>query len=276
MIINTLSEKKTFSDEQISTIYYCAPDKVLHSNHIKPFKEPFPYRLQLVIATVFSPSQDTETLEETIIVLKMGPFLLDWNETGIASFRSINMVYNIYAIIDLYRLISYEDLPQLQKIIKVWNRFYVYSDIFCAEKARIKKSGNSYAFINTILNILVYKKWWSNNHSLAKYLKKIKKYNYSGYPSFNGQFIRGPGDHQYYHNYNYKSILGKEDIELLKAFDRGFRFNGSMDPTTCPFRDIPEREANGPPENYILNISTENEELSVDVYNNSKALKDFI
>jgi len=49
-----------------------------------------------------------------------------------------------------------------------------------------------------------------------------------------------------------------------------------MDPTTCPFRDIPEREANGPPENYILNISTENEELSVDVYNNSKALKDFI
>jgi hypothetical protein len=271
MIINTLSEKKTFSDEQISIISNFG----LTEEYRQPFKEPFPYRLQLVIASIFSPSKYSEKSDKTIIFLKMGPFKLDWDKPGIASFRPIHLISQIITIIDLNRIISYEDLPQLQKIIKVWNRFYGYSGEFSAEEARNKKSGNSYAFLNTILNILVYKKWWSNRGEIANYLKNVKTQG-SGYLILNDKYCH---DHieldQYY--LNNKNKLGKEKIELLKAYDRGFRFIQIEEPSTCPFKNIPEREANGTPENYILNTSPENEELSSgDIYNNSKALKNFI
>jgi len=202
----------------------------------------------------------------------MGPFKLDWDKPGIASFRPIHFISQIITIIDLNRIISYEDLPQLQKIIKVWNRFYGYSGEFSAEEARNKKSGNSYAFLNTILNILVYKKWWSNRGEIANYLKDVKAQG-SAYLILTDRYCH---DHieleQYY--LNNKNKLGKEKLELLKAYDRGFKFYG-IEPS-CPF-NIPEIEANGTPENYILNISLENDELSSgDIYNNSKALKNFI
>jgi hypothetical protein len=200
--------------------------------------------------------------------LKMGPFIIDWQKPGIASLRTA-CVSHMCAIIDLQRMISCEDLEQLKKIMKVWNKFYGYSSEFSAEEARKKKAGNQYAFLNTILNVLGYKKWWSRRGEIGNYLKNIKTCNCGGYPFFKGKLLEHDDVDQYYRD---NKKLCKEELELLRAFDRAFR-NYAVETTTCPFINLPEREAKGPPETYILNTSPENEEF---IYKNSKALKDFI
>jgi len=186
-VFTALYEKKGFTPEQISRFLDNKIRGVLPENIEEKFNELFPYRLQLVIASIpdfLGICNNVGRLDESWgnvhVGLKMGPFMIDWRRNQIANFRFISFGKQkgdrILAIIDLERIITEEDLPQLQKIMKVWNNYYSYSRlIFTAKEAEKKRSGNCHAFVNTILNVLVFQPWWSRNGVIGSFLTNVKK-----------------------------------------------------------------------------------------------------
>jgi len=287
-VFTTLYEKKGFTPEQISRFLDNKIRGELPENIVEKFNELFPYRLQLVIARIgdfFGILNNVGRLEDSWgnvhVGLKMGPFMIDWRNNHITNFRPISFGKEkgdrILAIIDLERIITEEDLPQLQKIMRVWNQFYSYSSLtFTAKAAEKSRSGNCHAFVNTILNVLVFQPWWSSNGVIGSFLTNVKKSGSIIKPSFKGQVFNTHDELDQYYQSN-RNTLGKEEIELLKSFDRGFRFTEAIYVNTeCPFISMPENEAIGPPEFYILNIYRGEDKISLDnLYNTTEPLKEF-